>query len=119
MIFRTSSGGAAVGWSVLAALLLAGPGSVAGERLVLARDGEPLASFGTARAPLRVPVTDDGDGGRVSIARRWWFWTIIGVVVAGVAVGVTLALVLPDDGPSGQNAILNVSVCDPETEPCP
>jgi hypothetical protein len=30
--------------------------------------------------------------------RRWWFWTIIGVAVAGVAAGTAVALVVPGRG---------------------
>ncbi len=28
------------------------------------------------------------------MAEQWWFWTILGVVVVGAAVGVTLGVVL-------------------------
>jgi tetratricopeptide (TPR) repeat protein len=75
-------------------------------------EGAPLASLGTARAPLRIPVAG---GERRSIARQWWFWTIVGVVVVGAGLGVGLGLGLQDDRPPAPGeATLTISVCDGE-----
>lgn len=85
-------------------------------------DGEPLATLGTARAPLRVPVSESGTtNGRTSIARRWWFWTIIGTVVVGTALGLGLWLGLRDDEPPPivepppEEATLTITICDGES----
>ncbi len=45
-------------------------------------------------APLRIAVEGEGEGG---IASKWWFWTILGVVVVGGAV-TTAVLLTRDDG---------------------
>ncbi len=74
--------------------------------------GDPLAALGTPRAPLRVPVSS---GERRSIARTWWFWTIVGVVVVGAGLGIGLGLGLQDDPPQPPGeATLTISVCDGE-----
>ena len=69
---------------------------------VLAPSGAALSTLGTAEAPLslsvpeaiaidptviteRVVVRETAAGGNV--AEEWWFWTIIGVVVAGGVAG--------------------------------
>lgn len=83
--------------------------------------GAPVASLGTARAPLRVPVSTPGGGTeRRSIASRWWFWTIIGVVVVGAGLGVGLGLGLqePEPQPPPDDATLTIRVCDGETGTC-
>ena len=56
---------------------------------------EPLEAP-TEETPDETPISEDR--GRRSIASRWWFWTLIGVVVVGGATtaGVLLA---PDDEP--------------------
>lgn len=86
--------------------------------------GATLASVGTARAPLRVPVSESapatGGGGGSSILRSWWLWTIVGVVVAGVAIGVPLGVVYGGGGPEPEErGTLTITVCDPETGGCP
>ena len=76
-------------------------------------EGEPLTALGTARAPLRVPVSGPGEGG--SVARQWWFWTIIGVVVVGAGLGLGLGLGLDQDQPTDPSeATLTIFVCDGE-----
>jgi hypothetical protein len=40
---------------------------------------------------------NDGRGGRKSIARSWWLWTIVGAAVAGTALAVGLAVGLDGD----------------------
>jgi len=50
----------------------------------LDRQGLPVASRGDVAAPLRIAVPAPGGG---NILEAWWFWTIVGVVVAGAVVG--------------------------------
>ncbi len=62
------------------------------------RAGNGPARLGSQARPLELPVRDipvaHGDD---SILETWWFWTAVGVVVAGSAVAVGLTL---DDAPS-------------------
>lgn len=58
---------------------------------VLARAGEPLV-------PLRIPVREATDP---PITRRWWFWTALGVVAAGAAVGLAAGLRGTERAPNG------------------
>jgi len=70
-------------------------------------------TWGSPAAPQRVAVTpnwaatskpgpprEDNDGG---IHEKWWFWTIVGAVVVGTALGVGLGVGLaePDPVPAG------------------
>jgi hypothetical protein len=84
--------------------------------------GAPLATLGTSRAPLRVAVSAPGGGGTEhrSIASRWWFWTIIGVVVVGAGLGLGLGLGLqePEPNPPPDDATLTIRICDGETDTC-
>ncbi|MGF1466364.1 MAG: tetratricopeptide repeat protein [Sandaracinaceae bacterium] len=51
--------------------------------------GLPIASRGDVAAPLRIAVPEATGGG---VLAQWWFWTIVGLVVAGgVATAVALA----------------------------
>jgi hypothetical protein len=53
--------------------------------------GQLVTREGSALSPLRLPVRADpagGGGGGGSILEQWWFWTLVGVVVVGTAVGV-------------------------------
>jgi tetratricopeptide (TPR) repeat protein len=60
-----------------------------------ARDVEALRGAGDpAPAEGAEPGDEPGDG---SILSKWWFWTIVGVVVAGAATGIVLALTLGSD----------------------
>ena len=79
---------------------------------------EVLATLGTARAPLRVPVESER---RRGVAREWWFWTHIGVAVAGVATGIAVGVVYGTDEqtPPPEEVTLTVRVCDPEQGLCP
>lgn len=54
--------------------------------------GLPVAARGDVAAPLRIAVADPNAGG-VNVLEEWWFWTIIGVVVAG---GIVTAVVVAD-----------------------
>lgn len=52
--------------------------------------GLPIAARGDVAAPLRIAVPAPGGG---NILEEWWFWTIVGVVVAGgIAAGVGIAV---------------------------
>jgi hypothetical protein len=54
---------------------------------VIDAHGAILQHLGTADLPFAVVVeTPRGP----SVAKKWWFWTITGVVVAGAAVGAGL-----------------------------
>ncbi len=64
-------------------------------------DGLPIAGRGDVAAPLRIDVEEEG-----SIASKWWFWTIIGAVVVGTAVGVGVAV--SGDGNSQGTLVVNV-----------
>jgi len=86
-------------------------------------EGHVLDTLGTASAPLRVPVEIAAGPARRSVWRSWWLWTVIGVAVAGAA-AVTVWAVLanrdtdePDPNPP-EDAILNISICDPEFGLC-
>jgi hypothetical protein len=65
--------------------------------------GNVAAWIGSPEEPLRIAVGDDpgdepagpagpGTTGRRRIYQRWWFWTIIGVAVVGLAVGLPVGL---------------------------
>ena len=44
---------------------------------------------------------DGGQGQHPSgITRKWWFWTIVGAVVAGTTIGIVVGT-LPDEQPDG------------------
>lgn len=75
-------------------------------------NGETLDELGTQRAPLRVPVRGGEESG--GIARQWWFWTIIGVVVVGAGLGLGLGLGLNQEDPTPSDGTLTVVVCDGE-----
>jgi tetratricopeptide (TPR) repeat protein len=50
-----------------------------------------------APAPTATAPTDDRRDARTPLYKKWWLWTIVGgVVVAGVVVGVTVAVVTRD-----------------------
>lgn len=51
---------------------------------------EPRAST-SSPAPLSTPAPDR-QSERVPVYKRWWLWTVIGVVVAGAAAGTVIAL---------------------------
>ena len=53
--------------------------------------GLPLAARGDVAAPLRIAVPEPGGN---EIWEEWWFWTIIGVVVAG---GIVASVVIADE----------------------
>ena len=58
----------------------------------------------TPVAPATPQPAGEDDGGGDSITRQWWFWTALGVVVVGAAVGVGLATSQTDNVPTGTAA---------------
>jgi len=66
---------------------------------VVARAGEPFTPLGiTIRGVTGAGGTRDGEG---SIWSRWWFWTIVGAVVAGATVGIVLVTTGGAEAPIG------------------
>ena len=57
--------------------------------------GLPIAARGDVAAPLRIAVPEPGG---INVLEQWWFWTIIGVVVAG---GIVAAILIADAVQSG------------------
>ncbi len=56
----------------------------------------PVETNAQAAATTAEPLTDTG--GEASIVEQWWFWTLIGVVVVGAALGIGLGVGLSDPG---------------------
>lgn len=50
--------------------------------------------------PIAAPPPEPVDDGSTSLASRWWFWAIVGVVVVGGAVGLGVALGSDDERPT-------------------
>jgi hypothetical protein len=71
--------------------------------------GNVLARRGDEDAPLRVNVPGEE---KVSVAKKWWFWTIIGVAVAGIAGGVAGGVVAAkkrtNGGPSTATVVIDI-----------
>jgi len=65
--------------------------------------GRLVTREGSALLPLHLPVRGEpaghGDAGG-SILEEWWFWTIVGVVVVGAAVGIGVGVVVGSSGPT-------------------
>ena len=57
-------------------------------------DGRVTALAGSPREPISIPLVAAAREGSPWY-RRWWVWTVVGVAVAGVAVGLSLGLALP------------------------
>ena len=51
-----------------------------------------VANASAAESGAQPPADTARDTGGGSVLSRWWFWTAVGVVVAGAAVGTVLAL---------------------------
>jgi hypothetical protein len=77
------------------------------EYFIVVASGEArIANEGSPRNPLSFEVAGSdgttGNGGGTSVARRWWFWTIIGVAVAaGLGLGLGFGLGGAEDVPTG------------------
>ena len=106
------------------------PGQGALEYYVEAQapSGHALATAGAPDEPLRVTVTaaaagdgapgeggdgEDGDGETPPRERRrwyrsWWFWTIVGVAVAGGATATAVVLTRPEEQEQGSLGNLNL-----------
>jgi len=66
--------------------------------------GLPVAARGDVAAPLRIAVSDGAN-----LLEEWWFWTIIGVVVAGGVVGgVIIADQVSSAGPTTGTFVITV-----------
>jgi tetratricopeptide (TPR) repeat protein len=50
------------------------------------------AAAAANEAQASAPITTRDTEARVPITRKWWFWTLLGVAVAGVATGVAVAV---------------------------
>jgi hypothetical protein len=62
------------------------------------KGGLPIAGRGDADLPLRVVVQGEQSG---SVFGEWWFWSIVGVAVAGGVVGAYFATQQKNGGTSG------------------
>ena len=62
-------------------------------RRVVARAGEPLV-------PLVVEIRERVED-PTPLRRKWWLWTAVGVVAAGVALGVGVAVAGRETAPAG------------------
>ena len=73
--------------------------------------GNVLAQRGDTDAPLRIPIPTEE---KTSVAKKWWFWTIIGVVVIGVAGGIAGGVIASQDGGGGSGtAGVSIIICEP------
>lgn len=78
--------------------------------VALDRAGRVLAAEGTAASPLQLAVSAGLE--EKPIYAKWWFWGGVGAVVAaGVAAGVALSN--DGGGPTGGDAIVDVTVTAP------
>lgn len=83
--------------------------------------GNTVASVGSADDPLRVPLGDEAVAERRSSTQRawyqqWWFWTIVGAAVMGLAVGIPVGVrTTSDQGGSCEDAL--GAACDFELHP--
>jgi hypothetical protein len=90
--------------------LASGHGGIV-EYFIVVTDGETrVANEGSPRNPLSFEVVGTSGrrqgGGGTSVARRWWFWTILGVAVAaGLGFGLGFGLAGEEQGPTGDVAI--------------
>jgi hypothetical protein len=50
--------------------------------------GNGPARWGSEESPQRIPVSNAPPKPPPPLVKRWWFWTIIGVAVAGTGVGI-------------------------------
>lgn len=80
--------------------------------------GNTVATVGSPQRPLRVPLQASNEP-REPRSRRWyqqwWFWTIVGAAVVGLAVGLPVGLT-SSDGEGGCAEVLGAD-CDFELHP--
>jgi hypothetical protein len=90
--------------------LFAGDPAATASQLLGARAPTPSMAGAMGRQPIAVERSCRSDSDCVhgqeceegrcqrtsSVASKWWFWTIVGVVAAGAAAGVAVPLLLPD-----------------------
>ena len=76
-------------------------------------DGSVRAAAGSEMSPLLIVVGAEEQPSGAPIYSRWWFWAGVGgVLVAGAAVGIVLATG-GDDGGSGEDGFIDVTVLPP------
>ena len=51
-----------------------------------------------ASVQLDFPLGARAHGEQLQLAEQWWLWTLVGIAVAGVAVGAAASFALRDDG---------------------
>jgi tetratricopeptide (TPR) repeat protein len=68
---------------------------IARERIAFLETQAGAAPDGPAITVAETGGDEDGGG---SVVEEWWFWTLIGVVVVGAGVGITLGVVLGGGG---------------------
>ncbi len=78
--------------------------------------GTVLAMLGSDDAPLRVTVPGEE---KVSVAKKWWFWTIIGVAVAGIAGGVAGGVIASQKKGASSPASFVINICETGDTSCP
>ncbi len=80
-------------------LVVAAPGYQPHKQTVDVIAGKPL---GLTVTLLEAPTIEGSDGG---IVKKWWFWTLIGLGVAGIATGTALGVIYsrPTEVESGSN----------------
>jgi hypothetical protein len=81
--------------------------------------GNMLATRGDKDAPLRITVPGEE---KVSVVKKWWFWTIIGVAVAGIAGGIAGGVVAANkrtNGNTGDPANFVINICETGDTACP
>ena len=70
-------------------------------RNAVAAEPEKPAPEVKPTAPIAAPLPARSPQARRPIYKRWWLWTLVGVVVVGATVGTALALTLPRSAPEG------------------
>jgi tetratricopeptide (TPR) repeat protein len=73
--------------------------------------GRALAGVGSAERPLQVAVREEVKPA-TPVYRRWWFWTVAGVLAAGAA-GATAAVLLTRPAPSSGSTSVTVTFGNP------
>ncbi len=71
-------------------------------------NGVKEAPRATTTAPPALVATAPEQPPRTPVYKRWWLWTAVGVVVAGAATGIAVALTTPKDAsiPPGATPVM-------------